>query len=94
MDWPWVRYYVHKGGKFWTDGETSHTISNDDIIRELAAPDITLRGHRSVHYTFAGELILCLHMKKKDILKHFQFIINLWLSVIFYVLSICHIYIQ
>jgi hypothetical protein len=72
VDWPWVRYYVHKGGTFWTDGGTSHTISIDDIIRELAAPDITLRGHRSLHYTFAGKLILCLQMKKKGYFKAFS----------------------
>ena len=48
MDWPWVRYYVHKGGTFWTDGETSHTISNNDIIRI----------HREKHASYKQKYIL------------------------------------
>nr|XP_022337289.1 uncharacterized protein LOC111133310 [Crassostrea virginica] len=54
--WPWVIYYKKFKNKWFTQGSIKHTILEQDTVRRLETPEISMIG-RAVCYSFSdGDL--------------------------------------
>lgn len=82
--WPWVIYYKKFKNKWFTQGSIKHTILEQDTVRRLETPEISMIG-RAVCYSFSGNLLTFylyqrLKTKNVDFLQWLN--IFLWLQFI------------